>query len=124
MPHGFTDSEWRRVVAEAITILRQRAVQGLTITYSELSNELHSASIGPRDPAMGLLLADVSTEEHASGRGLLSVIVVHKDGDMVPGEGFYELAESLGFDVSDRDAFWIAELKRVLAYWNNFQNTA
>jgi hypothetical protein len=93
MPHGFTDSEWRRAVAEAITILRQRAVQGHTITYSELSNELRTVSIGRRDPVMDRLLADVSTEE--SGRGLLSVIVVHKDDDM-PGQGFYELAESLG----------------------------
>jgi hypothetical protein len=53
-----------------------------------------------------------------------SVIVVHKDGDMAPGQGFYELAESLGFDVSDREEFWIAELNRVFAYWSNPQNTA
>jgi hypothetical protein len=124
MPQGFTDSEWRCAVAEAITILRQRATQGLTITYSELSNELHTVSIGPRDPAMGLLLAEISTEERASGRGLLSVIVVHKQGIPGPGQGFFELAESLGLDTSDRDAFWIAELKRVLAHWSNSQNTA
>jgi hypothetical protein len=101
MLHGFTDSEWRRAVAEAVTILRQRATLGDTIAYGELSNELHSVRIGPHDPAMSLLLADVSAEEHANGRGLLSVIVVHKHGDMAPGEGFYELAESLGFDVPD-----------------------
>jgi hypothetical protein len=49
---------------------------------------------------------------------MLSVIVVHKSGDMQPGHGFFELAESLGRDTSDILACWIAELKRVHAYWS------
>jgi len=35
------------------------------------------------------------------GRGMLSVIVVHKEGDMQPGPGFFELAGELGRDTSD-----------------------
>jgi hypothetical protein len=62
MSHGFTDSEWRRAVTEAITILRQRAAQRDTITYGELSDELHTITIGCHEPAMGLLLAGVSMD--------------------------------------------------------------
>jgi len=65
------------------------------------------------------MLSVVSNNEFASGRGLLSVIVVHKYGDMEPGLGFYELAQSLGLDVSDRVKCWIRELHRVHDYWSN-----
>jgi len=68
---------------------------------------------------MDYLLERVSREEHACGRGLLSVIVVHKYGDQEPGNGFYDLAKELGFDVSDRVAFWVSEFSRVTNYWRN-----
>jgi hypothetical protein len=68
---------------------------------------------------MDQLLAEVSTEEHESGRGLLSVIVVHKYGDKEPGSGFYDLADQLGFDVTDPEAFWISEFTKVTEYWKN-----
>jgi hypothetical protein len=50
---------------------------------------------------------------------MLSVLVVHKYGDMEPGSGFYECAEHLGFDVSDPLAFWVRELHKVHGYWSN-----
>ena len=37
-----------------------------------------------------------------AGRGMLSVIVVHKVGDMQPGPGFFQLAKKLGRDTSDK----------------------
>jgi hypothetical protein len=46
------------------------------------------------------MLGEISLEG-AAGRGMLSVIVVHKDGDMQPGPGFFELAEELDRDTSD-----------------------
>jgi hypothetical protein len=48
---------------------------------------------------------------------MLSVIVVHKTGDFEPGTGFYECAESVGFDTTNRQAIWISELHRVHHYW-------
>lgn len=42
------------------------------------------------------MLGEVSVEEEAADRGLLSVLVVHKVGDMQPGPGFFELANELG----------------------------
>ena len=41
---------------------------------------------------------------------MLTVLVVHKTGDMEPGKGFYELAHSLGRDISDRERCWSDEL--------------
>ena len=116
--YGFTDAQWQSAIAEATAILRLRAsTEPGTITYSDLAAELTSITIGYHDPAMDYLLVQVSTEEHEAGRPLLSVIVIHKGGDMEPGNGFYELAKDLGFDVSNRLAFWTSELTRVQNYW-------
>jgi len=54
---------------------------------------------------------------------MLSVIVVHKHGDMEPGAGFYDLANSLGFDVKDKMKFWISELHKVHGHWSNDYET-
>ena len=72
---------------------------------------------------MDHLLAEVSREEHENGRGLLSVIVVHKYGDKEPGNGFYDLADQLGFDVSNPEAFWISEFTKVTEYWKTRRTT-
>jgi hypothetical protein len=71
-----------------------------------------------RDPRLFHLLGEVSSEEDAAGRGMLSVIVVHKDGDMQPGPGFFDLARDLGRDTSDILVCWITELRRVHAQWS------
>jgi hypothetical protein len=122
--HRFTDVAWNSGVDEATEILRQRASRRETISYSDLSRELSAVKIGYHDPDMDSLLIDVSTREHQSGRPLLSVVVVHKQGDMAPGKGFYELASSLGFDASDREAFWIAELNRTFEFWSSHPQAA
>jgi hypothetical protein len=64
------------------------------------------------------ILGQLSFDEHEAGRPLLSVLVVHKTGDMQPGDGFFELAESLGRDTSDIDKAWIAEVRMVFQHWN------
>ena len=118
--YGITDAQWQSAVAEATAILRACArSQPGTITYSDLAAQLSSISVQPHDLAMDYLLEPVSREEHAACRPLLSVIVVHKGGDMSPGSGFYDLARELGFNVSDRVAFWCSEFQRVTDYWRN-----
>ena len=56
---------------------------------------------------MAAMLDEVSTEEFDGGRGMLSVVVVHKYGDMEPGPGFFKLAESLGLKVALCKVRWI-----------------
>jgi hypothetical protein len=64
------------------------------------------------------MLGEISADEDAAGRGMLSVIVVHKSGDMQPGPGFFELARDLGRDTSDILVCWITELKKAHAAWS------
>ncbi len=64
------------------------------------------------------MLGEISEEEDKAGRGMLTVIVVHKHGDMEPGRGFFDLAKSLGHKWSDKTAFWVKEIKKVHAYWS------
>jgi hypothetical protein len=69
---------------------------------------------------MSQILGDISAEEHEAGRGMLSVIVTHKTGDMEPGPGFYELAAELGLDVSTDDAplrTWVEQMKLAEKTW-------
>ena len=49
---------------------------------------------------------------------MLTVIVVHKTGDMEPGKGFYELAALLGHNTKDPMKFWVSELHKVHAVWS------
>lgn len=72
---------------------------------------------GPHDPRLWHLLGEITEAEPLAGRGMLSSLVVHKDGDYQPGPGFFELARRLGHDVQDLEKFWIQEVTRVFAAW-------
>ena len=52
---------------------------------------------------------------------MLSVIVVHKVGDMQPGPGFFHPAKRLGRDTSDKTTCWVEELDRVHGYWGSIR---
>lgn len=117
MPYSV--SEWGAGKAEIIGILQACARTRSMITYSELSKKLRSIAIPYDNPAMAVMLDEISTEEFRSGRGMLSVVVVHKQGDTEPGIGFFKLAESLGRRVGDITSFWVAELHAVDGYWSN-----
>jgi len=116
---GFTAAEWDKGKAEMRQILQTVAAKRAMIAYSELSNRLRSICIAAHSQAMDQMLGEISSEEVAAGRGMLSVIVVHKTGDMEPGKGFYDLAAELGGDVSDKVKFWVSELHRVHNHWAN-----
>lgn len=116
--YGFTPKEWSAAKCEAKDILADRAkVRGM-IPYSDLAARIKSVRLEAHDQRLFHLLGEISEEEDASGRGMLSVIVVHKVGDMQPGPGFFELAKQLGRDTSDILACWVAELKKVHAHWS------
>lgn len=117
--YGFDDSLWESAKKEVKQVLIERSkVRGM-IPYSELVLKISSIHIEAHDQRLFHLLGEVSTEEHAEGRGMLTVIVVHKRGDMQPGPGFFDLAKKLGKDTSDILNCWVAELKKVHGYWSN-----
>jgi len=116
--YGFTPKEWAAAKQETKDILTARAkVRGM-IPYSDLSAKITSVRLEVHDKRLFHLLGELSEVEDAAGRGMLSVIVVHKSGDMLPGPGFFELAKQLGRDTSDILKCWIEELKKVHAYWS------
>lgn len=117
MRFGFTESQWMSGKAEMLEVLKRIAARGDTITYGKLSDSVREIKIAPHDFAMAAMLGEISAEEDAEGRGMLSALVIHKHGDQVPGNGFYDCAKQLGRDVSDRTKFWAVELQRVYDYW-------
>jgi hypothetical protein len=65
-----------------------------------------------------LMLGQISSEEDAAGRGMLTALVVLKDSGM-PGDGFWDLAKRLGRNVSDKIACWVQETEFVLSHCKN-----
>jgi hypothetical protein len=97
--YGYTDAQWDAAKEEMRAVLIARARDEKTISYTELTREVHAIHF--------------SREEDAAGRGMLSVIVVHREGDKRPGPGFFTLAKKLGRDTSDREKCWVDEFIRV-----------
>lgn len=115
---GFSDEEWSAAKREATSIMVDRARRRGLVAYSQLAEVLKEISLEAHDPRLFGLLDEISTEEDGAGRGLLSVVVVHKDGDQRPGPGFFQLAKQRGRDTSDVVACWISELQKVYTYWS------
>ena len=79
-----------------------------------LTTKITALRMAPDSHALRELLGDISREENKAGRGMLSVVVVHKDGPNRgrPGNGFFILAQELGRDTRDRENFWISEFEK------------
>ncbi|PWB90319.1 hypothetical protein C5688_11175 [Methylocystis sp. MitZ-2018] len=114
--------QWEAAKAEAKAIMIERAQLRGMIAYSDLVSQIRSVRLVAHDPRLFHLLGQISSEEDEAGRGMLTVIVVHKVGDMQPGPGFFELAKSLGRDTSDILKCWVDELHRVHATWQKPSN--
>ncbi len=117
--YGYSIADWNKAKEEMRQVLIERAkVRGM-IPYSELASKIRTIQIKPQSYALAAMYGEISSEEDADGRGMLTVIVVHKSGDMQPGPGFFELAKGLGRDTSDILKCWVDELKKVHAYWDS-----
>jgi hypothetical protein len=116
--YGFEIEDWDKAKAEMKTLLVQRARLRGMMPYSDLVRKVTAISLEPNSPALSTMLGEISAEEDDAGRGLLTVIVVHKDGDMQPGPGFFELAKQRGRNTGDILKCWIEELKKVHATWS------
>ena len=114
---GFEETLWEAAKAEGKTVLSGYAKRLQIVPYSKFVTEIHSIQLEPHDLRLFDLLGEISTEENAAGRGMLSALVVHKDGNYQPGPGFFELAQKLGHDTSDILVFWINQIKKVFAAW-------
>lgn len=109
---------WENAKDEIRHVLIEKARQRAMIPYSELVGRVKSVNFNAFDQRLFAILGQISVLEHEAGRPLLSVLVVHKSGDMQPGEGFFELAQALGRNTSDVLKTWIEEVQKVYQYWN------
>ncbi len=108
--------------------LVELAANKKTITYQILSDNCHlgldmSASAFDR-AEIGRILGKISTYEHENGRPLISAIVITK-GSGYEGDGFYKLAQELGFGPwkSLRDnAFDVMQINECFSFWSNPEN--
>jgi len=112
---------WERTKQEMKLAIIERAKKHIMINYSELLNKITSLKLDidqiDHRTIMAEMLGEISLTEDKAGRGMLSAIVTHKTGDREPGQGFFDYAEVLGKDVSDKMKFWIEEVNRVHNYW-------
>ena len=116
--HGFPESVWNAAKEEARQVMIAVARRGRVISYSDLVGKITSCHLDAHGPHLAHMLGEISSEEDEAGRGLLTVVVVHKTGDMKPGPGFFELAQSVGRNTADGEQFWIEELRQVYEVWS------
>ncbi|MEZ8741089.1 hypothetical protein AB6E21_13725 [Photobacterium swingsii] len=115
--YGYNPENWNEAKSEAKNYLIQVARNRKTASYSNLVSNIEAISFQPHDFELFTMLGELGAEEAINGRGIITALVVHKNGDMQPGKGFYELADELGFDTTDQIAFWVSELNKVHDYW-------
>jgi molybdopterin synthase catalytic subunit len=116
--YGFPASAWQQAKSQMTELLVKRAkVRGM-IPYSELVEQVQALHLDPHSYALSAMLGEIAAAEDEAGRGLLTVIVVHKHGDMQPGPGFFDIAKERGRDTSDLLKCWIDELRKVHAIWS------
>jgi len=96
------------------------ARKGTVTYYSDIAPMVGlDMDLPPDRNKIGELLDDINQREHADGRPLISAVVVQKD-TLRPGQGFFKLSRGLGlFTGSDRDAFYVQELRKVHDYWGS-----
>ena len=95
------------------------ARRGRTMSYTDLVQRIASCVLEPHDFRLAHMLGEISTDEDEAGRGLLTIVVVHKTGDMKPWTRLLRTSRrSLGRDISDTDRCWVEESNKVYEVWS------
>ncbi|SRR6266481_8821206 len=110
--YGFKTDVWEKAKKEAIRGILREGLKGKLIFYSDLTKQISSIAFDPHGYEFRHLLGQISSEEEADGRGMLTALVVLKEKG-VPGDGYWDLAAQLGRDVSDKLACWAKEVEVV-----------
>jgi hypothetical protein len=91
-PRDIEQDPWGDALTEARSamIATVRSAKGM-IAYGDLTTKITALRVTPDSHALVELLGDISREENKAGRGMLSVVVVNKDGPSRgrPGNGFF-----------------------------------
>ena len=122
----FTSNMNDTVRSYLIEKAKQRTNQ--TVTYQQLCDDcrlrLNMQEITDRNE-IGKILDEISRYEHTAGRPLLSALVM-RAVDNYEGDGFYKLAEDLGYGDWQRlkreGIFEIQQIRDCIQFWSNDAN--
>ena len=117
LKYGIPVDTWDEAKEEARQVIREVASGRGLIFYSDLVRRIRRCDLEPYGKPFAKMLGEISTDEDAADRGLLTAVVVRKE-DGRPGRGFFDkLARDRGRVFPDseagRDRFWVEELERV-----------
>ena len=114
--YGYDEALWAEAKEQARTILAELAAarSDSTIFYADLTTRITAIRFNYHEPAFHMLLDQISREEHAAGRGMLSVLVVGKETGR-PGGGFFKMAKAVDPSVKDPEALFVREFNTVRA---------
>jgi hypothetical protein len=106
---------------------RQRTNQ--TTTYQQLSDDCGLGFNMRENPSdrlsVGKILGDISVHEHNHKRPLLSALVI-RVGDNYEGDGFYKLAETLGYGewqhLKREGVFEVQQIADCINFWSDNHN--
>lgn len=112
-----TDTDFDKAKDECRRILIRRAkARNLPISYKALALSLvqiyYPFDDDPVMHALACIVGEISIEEFAQHRPMISALVVNLDTQR-PGKGFFNLARELHCNVVDEDTFWSNELNRI-----------
>ncbi len=116
--HGFPAHAWAAATEQARHHLLAVARARGTTTYAELASAVTAIDLKPYSWAMIAFLNEICASEDERHGIMLASLVTRKDTGL-PGEGYFRFAERLGRDVSDREAFWRAEVQRIYAVYGS-----
>ncbi|MEK6647413.1 MAG: hypothetical protein AABY84_12155 [Candidatus Firestonebacteria bacterium] len=117
---GYLLSDWDKAKEEMRDVLIEVAKNKGQISYSDLVARVKTISLTPEAYALNAMLEEICREEVEQGRGMLTVVVVHKSVDKDPGKGFFDLAKEFGFYTSKLGCF-AEQSNNVYDYWNKFK---
>lgn len=114
------DFEKNKEKVRKILISKSKDEDSPLITYSELIKLALPKIRYANNRMLIKILTDISVEEHTKGRPLLSALVVNR-AQMIPGLGFWKLAESLNEiprDCSPENftIYWLLEVGKIKDY--------
>jgi hypothetical protein len=110
---GYQPGRWNSAKEKLRARLWRQAIQSVPLTYGDAAQEIKDLiAFDPHDHIFHIMLGQISVEEDAAGRGLLSALVVYQD-DGWPGPGFFDLAHEYGREVHQKERCWIEEVNRL-----------
>ena len=114
--------DWRENLETGTQLHVDVARRGGLTYYSWITERLPH-EMDPHSPAFAALLGEMSTEEHAHDRPLLSCLCIYKGGND-PGPGFWAISHELGLIPSpktmsdeEKERFWSEMVRRSHDYW-------